>query len=31
MAKALGAEIFVKPVWMEDLIDITQQLLRQEA
>ena len=29
--KALGAEIFVKPVWIEDLIDITRQLLRQEA
>jgi DNA-binding response OmpR family regulator len=28
---ALGAEIFSKPVWIEDLIDITRQLLRREA
>ena len=29
--KALGAEIFLKPVWIEDLIDITRQLLRRQA
>jgi len=29
--KALGAEIFSKPVWIEDLIDITRRLLRREA
>jgi DNA-binding response OmpR family regulator len=30
-AKTLGAEIFLKPIWIEELVDITQQLLRREA
>lgn len=29
--KVLDAEIFLKPVWIEELIDITRQLLRREA
>ena len=30
-AKTLGAEIFFKPVWIEDLIAIARQLLRREV